>query len=70
MNLTLRELKASRTFLNQAHLLAAAVRSLFFGAGDGDTAARMNDIVTRLDGEIELVERLIAKATANGEGAA
>ncbi len=70
MNLTLRELKASRTFLNQAHLLVAAVRSLFFGAGNGDTAARMNDIATRLDGEIELVERLIAKAASNGEGAA
>jgi hypothetical protein len=69
MNLTLRELKASKTFLSQAHILVAAVRSLFFGAGDGNTAARMNDIATRLDGEVELVERLIAKAT-NGEGTA
>jgi hypothetical protein len=69
MNLTLRELKASRTFLNQAHLLVAAVRSLFFGAGNGDTAARLNEIATRLDAEIEHVERLIAKAAPNGESA-
>ena len=70
MNLTLRELKASRTFLNQAHLLVVAVRALFFGASDGITAARLNEIATRLDGEIELVERLIAKEASNGEGAA
>ena len=70
MNLTLRELKASKTFLSQAHILVAAVRSLFFGANDGITAARLNEIVTRLDREIELVERLIAKEASNGEGAA
>ena len=44
MNLTLRELKASKTFLSQAHILVAAVRALFFGAGDGITAARLNDL--------------------------
>ncbi len=70
MNLTLPELKASKTFLSQAHILVAAVRSQFFGAGDGETAARLNEIATRLDGEIDLVERLIAKAASNGEGAA
>ncbi|MGO9484092.1 MAG: hypothetical protein ACLPX9_05865 [Rhodomicrobium sp.] len=70
MNLTLRELKASKTFLSQAHILVAAVRALFFGASDGMTAARLNEIATRLDREIELVERLIAKAASNGEGAA
>ncbi len=70
MKLTLRELKASKTFLSQAHILVAAVRSLFFGASDGITAARLNEIATRLDSEIELVERLIANAPSNGEGAA
>ncbi len=35
MKLTLRELKASKTFLSQAHILVAAVRALFFGASDG-----------------------------------
>jgi hypothetical protein len=40
------------------------VRSQFFGAGDGDTAARLNEIATRLDGEIELAQRLIAKAAS------
>ena len=69
MNLTLRELKASKTFLSQAHILVAAVRSQFFGAGDGDTAARLNEIATRLDAEIERVERLIANAASNDEGA-
>ena len=70
MNLTLRELKASKTFLSQAHILVAAVREIFFGASDGGAAARLNEIATRLDREIELVERLIAKAASNGEGAA
>ncbi len=42
-------------------MLVAGVNSLFFNAGDGDTAARLNEITTRLTDEIELVERLIAK---------
>ena len=52
---------AARGFLRQADMLVAGVSSLFFNAGDGDTAARLNEITTRLTDEIELVERLIAK---------
>jgi len=54
-------LKAARGFLRQADMLVAGVSSLIFNAGDGDTAARLNEITTRLTDEIELVERLIAK---------
>jgi hypothetical protein len=61
MKLTLQELKASRSFLNQAHILVSAVRALFFGAGQGETAARLNEIAGRLNDEREHVERLIAK---------
>ncbi len=69
MPLSLQELKASRSFIFQAHMLVSAVRTLFFGAGDGETAARMNGITTRLDDEREHVERLIAKAAPNGGAA-
>ncbi len=62
MTLTLQELKASRSFITQAHILVSAVRALFFGAGESDTAARMNDIATRLDNERDFIERLIATA--------
>jgi hypothetical protein len=69
MQIPLRELNASRTFLVQAHILVCAVRHVFFGAGDTDTAARLHDIATRLDDEQGHVERLIAKASQNGGGA-
>ncbi len=66
MNLSTQELKASRSFLRQAHILVGAVRALFFGAGEGETAARLNDIATRLEGETEIVERLLATAPNGG----
>ncbi|MGO9460674.1 MAG: hypothetical protein ACLPWS_04085 [Rhodomicrobium sp.] len=47
-------------------MLVSAVRALFFGAGEAETAARMNDIATRLDDERDFVERLIAKAPNGG----
>ena len=70
MNLTLRELKASKTFLSQAHHPRCRRALAVLRRKRWHTAARLNEIATRLDGEIELVERLIAKAASNGEGAA
>ena len=63
MSLSLPELEASRTFLAQAHILVSAVRTLFFGAGDQDTAARLSEIASRLDAEHRQLERLKAKQT-------
>lgn len=66
MLLTIRELKASQTFLSQAHILVSAVRALFFGAGETERAAKLNAISVLIDDERECVERLIAKGAGNG----
>lgn len=57
--LTLPELDTARSFLRQARMLVAGVRSLFFNIGDASTAARLNDIDGRLADEITAIEKLI-----------
>ena len=69
MRLSLDQLKAARTFLRHAQTMISAVSSLFFDTREADAAARMNDIATRIDGERDYFERLIAKASPNGGAA-
>ena len=59
MELTLRELKAIRSFLRRAQALIVHVSFLVFSAGDSKTAARLNDVTARLTDEIQGIERLI-----------
>ena len=67
MQLTLPELNAARSFLVQARMLVQGVSSLFFNVSDTATAARLNDIVTRLADETAHVERLISNASSGGQ---
>jgi hypothetical protein len=62
MDLKLPELRAAGSFLRQARLLVNGVSSLFYSAGEKDTAARMNDIEHRIGDEVDAVDRLLAKA--------
>jgi len=59
MQLTLRELKMTRRYLDKAQALIVHVSFLVFNAGDSNTAARLNDITARLTDEIEGIEKLI-----------
>ncbi|MGA7325343.1 MAG: hypothetical protein WBX25_12855 [Rhodomicrobium sp.] len=65
MNLSPQLLKASLTFLSQAHILVSAIGGLFWGAGDPDASARLNDISNRIADERDLVERQIHKNAAS-----
>lgn len=67
MPLTLQELKASRSFLNQAHMLVSAVCHVFFRAREADAAARLNEISSRLDCERDFIEKKLMAATPGGE---
>ena len=67
MLLTAPELIAARDFLRQADMLVDGVRSLFVSIGNSAPAARLNDIEGRLQDEVQVLERLITKATPNGE---
>ena len=60
------ELNAARDFLRQADMLVAGVRSLFLNMGDSTAAARLKGIEGRLQDEVQVLERLIAKETPNG----
>jgi hypothetical protein len=59
MPITLQDLKTSRSFLSQAHMLVSAVCHVFYGARETDAAARLNEIASRLNAELDFVERLI-----------
>jgi hypothetical protein len=61
MQLSIQELKVAASFLRQAKTLCESVRDLFFGACEADASARLPEIATRIDGERDHVERLIAK---------
>ena len=50
-------------------MLVDGVRSLFFNIGNSAPAPRLKDIEGRLQDEVQVLERLIAKATPNGEQA-
>jgi hypothetical protein len=65
MPLTIGELRAAASFLNQARVLVEGVKDMFMGR-DTDSAARMGDIITRLNDEREYVERLITKPQNGG----
>jgi hypothetical protein len=65
MPLTIGELRAAASFLNQARVLIEGVKDLFLGR-DTDAAARLGDIRQRIDDEREYVERLITKPTNGG----
>jgi hypothetical protein len=65
MPLSLQELKVAGSFLRQARALCEGVRDLFRGH-DTDLAARLGDIIGRLDDEAEQVGRIIL-ATPGGE---
>ena len=54
-------LKASLSFLSQAHILISAVSGLFWGAGNPDASARLNDICNRIADERDLIERQIER---------
>jgi hypothetical protein len=58
-NITLQDLRTSRSFLSQAHMLVSAVCHVFYGARETDAAARLNEIASRLNAELDFVERLI-----------
>jgi hypothetical protein len=62
MDLKLPELRAAGSFLRQARLLLNSAASLFFNAGDKNTAARLNDIEARIGDEVGAIDRLLAKA--------
>jgi hypothetical protein len=61
MPLTIGELRAAASFLNQARVLVEGVKDMFMGR-DTDAAALLGEIVTRLNDEKEYVDRLITKA--------
>ncbi|MGA7329680.1 MAG: hypothetical protein WBX25_35670 [Rhodomicrobium sp.] len=61
MNLSPQLLKASLSFLSQAHILISAVGGLFWGAGDPDASAPLNDISNRIADERDLIERQVEK---------
>jgi len=61
MPLSPQVLKSALTFLSQAHILISAVGGLFWGAGDPDASARLNDISNRIADERDLVQRQIHK---------
>ncbi len=65
MQLTVTELRASLSFLRQAKSLCESVRDLLH-ARDVEAAARLSEVVTRIDYEREFLERLNASA---GNGA-
>ncbi len=58
-------LKASLSFLSQAHILLSAISGLFWGAGDPDASTRLNDISNRIADERDLIERQIHKNGAS-----
>jgi hypothetical protein len=59
MKINIQELRAAASFLHQAHLLVGNVASLFYYAGESDTAARLRAIDDRIADEISAVDRLI-----------
>jgi hypothetical protein len=63
-SLTLQDLKTSRSFLSQAHMLVSAVCHVFFGAREPDAAARLNEISSRINYEIDFIEKLMAAKPA------
>lgn len=63
--LTIGELRAAASFLNQARVLVEGVRDMF-RSRDTDAAARLGDITARLNDEREYVERLITKPQNGG----
>jgi hypothetical protein len=65
MPISIQDLKTAAGVLRRAKGLVETVRALFCGH-DTDAAARLGDIVTRLDDEREYVERLITKPTNGG----
>jgi hypothetical protein len=65
MPLTIGELRAAASFLNQARVLVEGVKDMFLGR-DADTAARLGEILLRLTDEKEYVERLITKPQNGG----
>ncbi|MGA7326672.1 MAG: hypothetical protein WBX25_19825, partial [Rhodomicrobium sp.] len=54
------------SFLSQAHILVSAVSGLFFGAGDPDASARLNDISNRIADERDLSTLRAAKPSKPG----
>jgi hypothetical protein len=62
MKLKLRELRLAVKHLRNSSQFACAVSSMYFDAGDGIAAARLNELAARLVAERETIERLIAKA--------
>jgi hypothetical protein len=60
------ELRGAASLLRQARELVESVRSLF-RRQDADCAARLGDIMARLNDEREYVERLIG-SDPNGSG--
>ncbi len=61
MQLSPQMLKSALSFLSQAHILVSAVGGLFWGAGNPDASARLNDISNRIADERDLIERLVEK---------
>jgi hypothetical protein len=68
MPISLQDLKTAAGVLRRARALCETVRALFRG-NDTDAAARLRDIVQRIDDEAEYIGRLIVKASPNGGGA-
>jgi hypothetical protein len=59
VKLSIQELATAKTLLARAHALIAGVSASFFGAGDGATSARLNDVAHRLADEIRRVDKLM-----------
>ena len=67
MQISLQELTTARGVLRQSHLLIAGVAGLFFGAGNSNTAARLNKITVLITDEIGRVDKLIDGAAKGGK---
>ena len=60
--LTKSQLRTCALFLRQASASVQWVSMMFFGAGDGATAARLNQIMYQLDDETKAIDALIPSA--------
>ena len=67
MKLKLPELRLAVKHLRNSSQFASAVSSMYFDAGDGIAAARLNELASRLDAEREIIERRIAKAPGGAD---
>ena len=66
MPIALQDLTAAAGILRRAKALVETARDIFFG-NDTGAAARLGDIVQRIDDEYDYINRLILATDPNGD---